>query len=370
MYKSIGVITHYYNSTNYGGLLQSYALCRYLNSKGVDAKQVCFDASKQSLKIPAKIKLHLYYAKKRLWGLVNPKAFLEIRKRNKSVVAFRNGIPHTNRVYTFKNLYKLNDCFDAFITGSDQVWNPISVNEAYSLSFSKKPNYSYAASVASETIPDKKTKYYEDFLKSFKKVSVRERNAKRILPVESTLVLDPVFLVSADTWRTVASPRLIKEPYVFCYFLGDSIEGRKMAVQFAHENNLKVVNIPYLKGFYRKCDDNLFDYSLSEITPNDFLSLIMNAEYVFTDSFHAICFSYIYKKSFFVFDRPGKASMNTRIEDILFTLDLEARFIADSTKNLNEYSDIDYSKDADRFSALKQDSENFISSIIRGSKDG
>ena len=152
MHKSIGILTHYYNSTNYGGLLQSYALCRYLNDNGVEARQVFFDASKQSLTIPQRIKLRLYYGKKRLKGLKNLRAISEIKKRGKSVVGFRNAIPHTNEIYTYKNLSSLGDDFDAFITGSDQVWNPISINDAYSLIFTNKPKYSYAASIASTSI--------------------------------------------------------------------------------------------------------------------------------------------------------------------------------------------------------------------------
>ena len=57
MRKRIGIITHYYKSTNYGGTLQAYALCYYLNKNGYDAKQICycrednpFDIKKLSLK--------------------------------------------------------------------------------------------------------------------------------------------------------------------------------------------------------------------------------------------------------------------------------------------------------------------------------
>lgn len=42
----IGIITHYYKSLNYGGVLQAYALCRYLSEQGYEAQQICYDRSK------------------------------------------------------------------------------------------------------------------------------------------------------------------------------------------------------------------------------------------------------------------------------------------------------------------------------------
>ena len=58
MYQKIGILTHYYNSANYGGVLQSYALCKYLNDHGAEAKQVCYDASVK--RNPPMVKLKLF----------------------------------------------------------------------------------------------------------------------------------------------------------------------------------------------------------------------------------------------------------------------------------------------------------------------
>lgn len=366
MRKSIGILTHYYNSTNYGGVLQSYALCKYLNGAGIDAKQVCYDISVQPFSVVGMMKRFLAFCIRLFYGLLHPKALMRIRIRKMAFQEFRNGIPHTDRVYTYKTISRIDSCFDAFITGSDQVWNPVVINDAYSLRFSNKPKFSYAASIASDTIPFDKSEYYKSFLKSFKCVSVRERNAQGLLPIESTLVLDPVFLLSNEHWIDLASPRLISEPYVFCYFLGDSLADREVSIQYAHDHNLKVVNIPFLKNRYRKYDIIPFDYSLSSISPNDFLSLILHADYVFTDSFHALCFSYIFKKQFYVFDRKTKASMNTRITDVLDTLDLTDRYVRDYNELLNRCGAIDYSVKSKTFDSLKKVSFDFIDSVIRG----
>ena len=49
--KRVGILTMYYNSANYGGLLQAYALVRYLNNKGVEAKQITYDFSRITINI-------------------------------------------------------------------------------------------------------------------------------------------------------------------------------------------------------------------------------------------------------------------------------------------------------------------------------
>ena len=366
MHKSLGIVTHYYNSTNYGGVLQSYALCKYLNDSGVAAKQVCYNSLSEPFSAVKNVKKNLIYSKRFLDAIVHPGTFEKIKLRKNAFKDFRNNIPHTDSVYTYKNIKSVDSEFDAFITGSDQVWHPAVINDAYSLRFTDKPKYAYAASIASNTIPPEKVGYYKDFLSSFEKVSVRERTARELLPANSQLVLDPVFLFSYEQWTEMASERLIDEPYVFCFFLGSSAEDRNNAIKFARDRNLKTVNIPYLKNYYRKCDDAPFDYSLSGISPNDFLSLILNSEYVLTDSFHAICFSYIFKKQFFAFDRKTKAKMSSRIADILYTLDLTERFFEKSDEIANEYGKIDYEKTSERFLALKNNSVDYIASIIRG----
>ena len=48
MGKKIGVITHYYKSNNYGGLLQAYAMVHYLNSRGFEAEQLCWKLLKRN----------------------------------------------------------------------------------------------------------------------------------------------------------------------------------------------------------------------------------------------------------------------------------------------------------------------------------
>ena len=370
MHRRIGILTHYYNSVNYGGILQSYALCKYLNDNGAKAKQVCYDASVKPASAQTKLKLTAHRGLALCRMAAHPGAQDQINRRKKAFTAFRDSIPHTEKVYTYHDLQEANGLFDAFVTGSDQVWHPGVINAGYLLSFSTKPRYSYAASVACDAIPADRMPLYQEALASYAAVSVRERRAQVLLPVEAELVLDPVFLLSDTEWEETASARQIDGDYVFCYFLGDSPEARTAAADFAKQQKLKLVNIPYLKDSYRPCDDGFGDCTPCDVSPGDFLSLILHANYVFTDSFHAICFSFLFQKQFFVFNRKTKANSGTRIRDILMTLDLENRYFEEPSDVLSEQPDIDYAAPRPALDALKQSSVRFVKSMMEGRTNG
>ena len=62
--------------------------------------------------------------------------------------------------------------------------------------------------------------------------------------------------------------------------------------------------------------------------PEDFLSLIKGAKYVFTDSFHATVFSIIFKKEFLVFSRANAIKMSSRLYSLTELYDCKERFLA------------------------------------------
>ena len=360
--KKAGILTHYYNSTNYGGVLQAYALCRRLREAGVDAEQVCYDPT--AVKRSA-VKKVLHAGKKCMLSLkrgVHVRASRMIGTRKKAFEDFRNAVPHSSTVYTEATLDRANDVYDAFITGSDQVWHPGLFKRGYSLSFSKKPKYSYAASMAVERIDAEVKKKYERALLDYSAISVRERNAMSMLDFRNDvkLILDPVFLYSGKEWAKLSGKRIVEEKYVFTYFLGDSASARAQAREFAARKGLKLVNVPYLLNSYRKCDRSFGDVRISDVSPEDFLSLILNAEYVLTDSFHVICFSFLFKKNFYVFRRNSANNMNSRISDVLYTLGLEDRYV----EKIGDEKDIDYDKPNAAFEELKAQTERFFEEMV------
>lgn len=380
--KKIGVITHYYQSTNYGGNLQAYALCEVLIKYKYQVEQICYPMLFErqsrirnlfSYGIIGFLKKMWHYAKRILvlpFKKCEEKKFDISNRRQKAFLEFnQNIIPHSEIVYTKETIKESVLMYDAFITGSDQVWNCAWYNSAYFLDFvpSKKLKISYAASIAKDSLTVEQKETFRSSLKDYKAVSVRETSAvdllKDISPIEPQLVLDPTLLLTKEDWDKVCAERVIKEDYVFCYFLGENRKERKIAENFAQKQGLTLVAIPHTAGI-KLIDRKFGDKRLYDATPQQFLSLIKYAKYIFTDSFHAVVFSNIYQKNYFVFNRNKKGEMNSRIINITQLFHQEERFCNAKERECLEYveslSNIDYTRENKEFEALKEKSLAFL----------
>ena len=146
----IGITTHYYNSTNYGGNLQAYALCKKLNER-FDAEQMCIDVTGQSdvarrrfkggvLKLSIKVvKRVAKILRKKLHRKKYAFAQKQLAERKEAILRFgKEHILHSEKVYRPNAMFCANSSYDAFVTGSDQVWHPSAWNKAYRLDFAAK----------------------------------------------------------------------------------------------------------------------------------------------------------------------------------------------------------------------------------------
>ena len=384
---TVGVVSLFYNSTNYGGVLQSYALVEALNSLDVNAYQICYQrvsiASKRRfLKIFNPVKLCRFVKGKihNLRNAENRKKVSEITaKRFKPFSLFVNAnIPKTDKVYNQNTIKGILDDTDIFITGSDQVWNVNYYDEIYRLDFVPQTKYkfSYAAGVSSGELTKKQKNIFQKSLSTYDSISVRERETVNVLQLltdkKIEWVLDPTLLLSCEKWDNVCANRKIDEAYIFCYFLGSlSIDNGKI-IEFAHKRGLKVVAMPYLAWTSKK-DSDFGDYKIYDAAPQDFISLIKYAEYVFTDSFHATVFSHIYHKNFFVFNRAGLKSMNDRIYSLISLFDTQDRFCATKEKISLKYIEglppINYNRPFPKFEEMKEISFDFLKENLKKAEE-
>lgn len=386
--KKIGIITHYYQSTNYGGNLQSYALCKVLIKYQYAAEQICYPLSfeKQS-RIKNLLsngvigfwKKILHYIKRvfilPLEKIEEKKIDIHNRRQKAFLELNQNIIPHSKIVYTKETIKESVLVYDGFITGSDQVWNFDWYSPAYFLDFvpSTKIKISYGASIAKDSLTDEQKEIFRKSLKDYKAVSVREKSAEKLLeglsPVKVQTVLDPTLLLTREDWDEVCAERVIKEKYVFCYFLGENRQERKLAEKFARLHNLKLVALPHTNGI-KLIDRKFGDERLYDVSPEQFISLIKYAEHVFTDSFHAVVFSNIYQKQYFVFNRSKKGEMSSRIVNITELFHQEERFCAGKERETIEYVtsllDIDYTKSNEDFEKMKEKSVSFLENSLKG----
>ncbi len=389
------IITHYHNSNNYGGCLQAYALCEFLKKHNIDAEQISYDyisvnpkntSIKKKLKskfksgiiknVHSEIRKSFFSGERLYHRFFKKNIVVSLADRKKVFKDFRlNSIPHTEKVYNINNVKECVSNYDAFITGSDQVWNFACYNPGFYLDFvpSEKIKLSYAASIAMDDLSDDHKNIFKKSLADFNDISVREKSAEDLLcdisPKKPFVAIDPVLLLEKDDWDKVAEKQNICEPYVLCYFLGINKKSRKLAKKFAKKRNLTLISIPMLNGGMSFIDKNLSAKLCYGAGPKDFVSLIKNAEYVFTDSFHATVFSIIFNREFFVFKRSKNDKMSTRLVDLLTMFNMKDRYLNTKEKEtllyINSSKNIDYNQEFDDFISKKEKSEEFLLSNLQ-----
>ncbi|WP_288360512.1 polysaccharide pyruvyl transferase family protein [uncultured Bacteroides sp.] len=375
----IGITTFYYKVYNYGANLQAYALCRVLEKMGYEAEQLCFNTSDgfpeykfpfpQNIIIEIKVLIASIFLTAR-----HLKYFILYRRRLCAVERFLNKrVPHSKRVYKLSNIAESQKEYDMFITGSDVVWSPITNSPIFFLRFLNRetPKLAYAPSLGTNKLSDEEKRQFHKDLESFVDISIRERSVVPLVAqasgrdvkhcVDSTLLLDE------EEWNNVCSKRIVYVPYIFCYFLGNNESAKSLAIEYAKNHNLTLVNIPYYWKSYSKFTD-FGDVKLSAVSASEFLSLIKYAHCVFTDSFHACVFSEVFRTEFFAVNRGEGDSLSIRLIDFLTETGAIDHYCVGDDKLTLEYvncmKNIDFNIVHDRLAKLKEPSKEYLKSNI------
>jgi len=355
--KKVGILTFSYSS-NPGSVLQAYALQKTLSERfDCDAHIINYhklEAGKPIIGETVFCKPLRSWTPKNVikWTLRILEYPFRMKTYKKFYKKYYKGYP-TKRI-TRENLKDLNEQYDKFVVGSDQVWNfgSCNVDETYFLDFvsdnSKK--ISYAASLGSSTIPAEKLDVFKNLVSEFSHIAVREPSSvdiiRELTQKEAKLVLDPSLLLEKEQYLEMAvAPK--QKDYVLLYLREDSAELEKVAKRFAKAKNLEFIKIHR----HRKSLKN--GIPGEAVSPNEWLGYMSNAKYVFTNSFHGICFSLIFEREFYV-DLLKKISVktNTRMQALLSMFGLDARLVDENLENLDK---IDYSK----VNAIKKEMQQF-----------
>jgi len=388
--KKIGILTLFYKNYNYGGILQAYALQEYLKKCGYDAEQIKFEkksyiCNKQRFKNLIE-ETNLFFAinklmKKYISNVMN-KVFPIGQKKLGKILIERNEkfeefskecISSSARIYDDFNINEVNELYDVFVCGSDQIWKPGVVCDAYTLNFVKsKPKISYAASISRKNISKYDLNYLESTIKKLDYISVRESQAKDILSKlisnKISVVVDPTLLLEAEDYEKLVSERIVGEKYVFYYFLTLNKKVLNFLIKKYKKENVKIVLIPALDNRYHICEYKNNIYCLNNIGPREFLSLIKFAECIYTDSFHASLFSCLFSKKFYSFNRLNEKSMNSRILELLETFGCLARYIDNSKKISRKITSIEKMnfENINNYENVTTRSKNFLKNSIEG----
>lgn len=366
-----GVVTTQYAS-NYGALLQTYALQTYLKENlDCDAEVLNYFPAhyKNYWKVLPKITGAKTFA---LFGLtcLHPKRIYLKKKRFENYKKFVKENIKCSKPYFSKEDIESDPCpYDALIAGSDQIWNVSRHKEIEKVwflgldgSYKNVKKIAYAPSVA-DKIPEDKKEEVKELLKDFKAVSVRESSdIKQIGPLfggEVRHVCDPVFLLDKKRWSDFSKEPEIKEPYICCYFLNPSAEAVGIVKEIKRITGLKTVLIDINDREKVKPDIDILD-----ACPKEFVGLIKNAEMVITNSFHATAFSVIFEKDLIV---VKKKTANARMESLL-----KVAGISDRIKSLSEVKNMsekdlktDYNSDSNKLADFIKSSEDYLKSALR-----
>lgn len=325
--KRIGIIT-FHQALNYGAILQAYALRKFIvsNYNNIDAEIIDYQCPYLSRYYSLKSQKRTNIVKSVLASI----NFLVRRNRFNSFI--KKHLKISSDYYTPDSIYKTNEKYDAFIVGSDQVWNPeLTDNDLnYFLKFaSTEKRNSYAASIGVDGFQTNIKPIIVSNLKMFNHISLREKSGKEYVDSIldnniSEVNMDPTLLLKKDDWAKLQKGQK-KEKYLFVYTIKYSQELINEARSFAQQNKIKV----YYVGPYKKNKNVKYIHSPKI---EKLLSLIYNADYVFTNSFHGTAFSVIFEKQFYV-KRNNNDSRNSRIDDFLDLLDLQERKTVNNVYN-------------------------------------
>lgn len=315
---------------NHGASLQTYALLHYLQSQGHNVQIIHYKPDYLSRHFDFRLVANPRFDKplvKQLYLLAKLPGRLCSLKRKASFDAFTaKYLRLTRRYNSFTELSDDAPKADAYIAGSDQIWNTTFRNgtdPAFYLDFGEPQvkRISYAASFATDALAEGTEDFVKAGLAHFNSISVRESSGVKLLQAlgyEGTRVVDPVFLLTAKQWDEVASHEGEGEDYILVYDFMNDPSIRAVAQRLAHHYDCKVVSIGGRKlNYAQKCYRNE--------GPSSFVSLIKNAKCVVSNSFHGTAFSMIFGRDFFVVNR--KDGLNSRMRDLLSHFGLIHRLV-------------------------------------------
>ena len=367
----IGIITLPLH-TNYGGILQAYALQTVLERMG---HEVCLIEKKsRPLRLPL-WKSPLVYGKrilKNVSGHPFPIFYEQKINREEPVV----------RQYTDEFIHKyikrrvINDFsdikegdFDAIVIGSDQVWRPKyfidGIEHAY-LDFTEGwhiKRFAYAASFGTDEweYTLKQTKRCGELLKCFDAVSVRENSGvdlcRTYFGVEARHVLDPTMLLTIEDYiqlfENANTPK--SKGTLLNYILDETPEKMNLINEIAKEKNLMPFRV-------NSRVENQKASLQERIQPpiEQWLRGFYDAEFVVTDSFHACVFSILFNKPFVVVGNAKRGM--ARFTSLLYTIQLQDCLIPEDIKFMDV--NVDYKKVNHLLDDWRHDSFQYLSSIL------
>jgi len=353
--KRIGIISSYayiVNNTNYGSILQYYALQEYLKKRGHYPFWIRYVIPVHN-RLRKTIKYILFKVERINHNRL--KTFLRFCKKHLNI---------SEKIYMGEDEINLfPPIADYYITGSDQVWG--STLPANYLTFvkEKKKKISYAASFGKSKLSEQNSQKIKVWLADFNKISVREKSGVEIcneMGLDAIQLIDPTLLLEEDDYPKVL-PKL--ENYVYGYLINlggvNSIDFLELEY-FVKTNKIELF-ITTASGFEKYVPDIYLCYPTIE----EWLGYYSKAKYIITNSFHGLVFAIIFKKPFVVYLQGGiNSEQNCRFYSILESLQLTERIWTENRKlELIFNQDIDWNIIQSKLNKMRENTNIFFDSL-------
>ncbi len=366
----IDVIT-LHNVKNYGSALQTYATQKTLEKLGNEVEIINYyrKVDVEETMVKRRIDSSSIFSRNIITKFIG-KLFLttSINKQIEVFHKFLGKYVHlTKKYYSNEELKKNTPKADIYCTGSDQVWNSEwneEIDRALFLDFLENdvPRFAYASSFGKIELEKKEEEELKKMLIKYKRISVRENSALKILKkmgIDNAIqVLDPTLLLNKKAWKDISEEVKIKKPYILVYQLNsNNPKFDEYVKKLSKKKKMPVLRISNVNYQFFKYGKLVFCPTI-----NEFLSYFDKAAYIVTDSFHATGFAINFNKKF-VCIFPQKFS--TRLQSILELTNLEERRV----NNFNDLTIIDKEIEYEKVNKIldeeRKKSINFIEETIK-----
>lgn len=370
--KKIGILT-FHAAHNYGSLLQNFALQRTLVSLGYSPITINLRTAQQKEQYsPFKPFSELIDKKRFLLTL----AYLPWKKQLLQKAKLFEEFLKTELILTeevsSETEFNSLPLFDAYIAGSDQIWNVYAKDFCWSyfLDFVGKDTtkISYAASMGTSPMQllsdPQRAEKVSKLLIDFDAISVREEKTRNVVEKltgkEAKVLVDPTLLLDSQEWSKHISEKPLKRGgYVLLYnpyYLPDVYCQAKILSALTGlpvvTTNINIKGIIHGKGIEKKLD----------VGPWEFLNLVKNASYVIGRSFHLLAFACIFNKKFIAVNGMG----DSRLNNLLTLTGMQGCATSDGDVNtaLKANDDIDWNKVNAAISQERKKSLEFLQNSL------
>lgn len=361
----IGIVT-FHSALNAGAVLQAYALQTYLKQIGYQVEFIDY-APKQKYKWRDFVAKSPNIMLQKWINIYNGWCY---RKRTDWNKCLKKSPIH---YYSYNELKHNPPECDAYIVGSDQVWNFLrELNPIYLLEFvpEGKRKIAYAVSMGECNIPQYLHSDLQNQLNKFHAISIRENNGvdfiNKLFGKEvAQKTIDPTLLISKEYYNKISVQPVVHQKFIASYIL--SLLDEQQIDNLRHWAELQDLSFINLRN-----PDTCIRFPKvinTIVTPYQWLGYIEHAEIVICGSFHATIFALIYHKPFLVIlpKNLKEKGGNARINSLLQPLELQYRIIYDnSIDKMNKIieHDIDWRKIDSILMEQKNESKQYLNTAL------